>query len=333
MASVNLVIIQLLHTQTNHTDFLRVCWEKMTNEQKHEVFHFLYITGQHKTFLSALRLEIPSTTPIIPWSHLFSILHQNTKLQNETIRFFKKANICPEEFSQFRVPNAELKALWKKKKQTVIQRYHDKKSELLKDLDIARQQGFKEQKAKILDELQSLYPNDAEVLAAVTAEKELQARNTIHKFFQKRLSQNEWFPSKSHESPETQKLITDSVEEAVKNFPQLALDFAIMLYQMECYTEALAITDSLPQSENVLWHKLHIAIEGKQYARALSAIDALKTHRISNENSFSLMYYQSISLFGLGNTVDAQKIMRHIVKIRPDFKSADSLLNEWDHEK
>lgn len=334
MASVNLVIIQLLHTKTNQSDFLRVCWDKMTEPQKREVFHFLYLTDQHKTFLSALRLELNSLNPFIPWSHLFAILNNNNKLHTESIHFFKKANVCLDEIGKFRIQHPLLKSLWDQKKKTVLAKYQDKKSELLKDLDVARQQGFKEQKSKLLDELKQLYPNDPEILVAITAEKELQARSTIHKVFQKKLSQNEWFPSKADIDPQVQKNIMKSVTKALKKSPDSAHDFAIMLYQMELYSEALAVIDKIqPKDERTLWHSLQIAIDGKQYARALSDIDALKQSSISNENSFSLMYYQAISLHGLGRSSEAQKIMSHIVKIRPDFKSADSLLIEWDNEK
>lgn len=80
MASANLVIIQLLHTKTNQAEFLRLCWDKLSQQQKAEIFHFLYLSDQHKTFLSALRTELSLDEPFIPWSYLFAILLRIKKL-------------------------------------------------------------------------------------------------------------------------------------------------------------------------------------------------------------------------------------------------------------
>lgn len=334
MVSANLVIIQLLHAQTNQAEFLRLCWEKLTKDQKREVFHFLYLSGQHKTFLSALRMEINTEDPLIPWTHLFAILHISNKINVEVVRSFIHSHASSKEIGRFRIAHPELISLWQKTKQDALTNYESKKKELLSSLDFARQQGFKDQRIKILDELKMLYPGDPEILKAFESEREHLARSTIHKVFQKKLAQSDWFPTVSDIDPEIAKKIFKSSKKYLKKKPQMALDIAIMFYQMEMYPEALLIIDTISEkTAHVLWYALQISIDGKQFARALSIIDVLRHKQLTSDHSFSLLYYQALALFGLGQRSEAKQIIANIVKIRPDFRSADSLLLDWENEK
>lgn len=334
MVSANLVIIQLLQSQTNQQDFLRLCWEKLTKVQKREVFHFLYLSGQHKTLLSALRMEINTEDPLIPWTHLFGILHHANKINADTISMFVNASTSQEEIGRFRIHHPELIQLWQKRKQDTIVKYEEKKKELLASLDFARQQGFKDQKSKILDELKMLYPNDAEVALALQSEREHLARSTIHKVFQKKLAQSDWFPTTSDIDPEVAKKMMKSAKKYLKKNPDFSIDIAIMFYQMDMYAEALLIIDGMKiKTAHTMWYALQISIDGKQYARALSIIDVLRHRQLNNEHSFSLLYYQALALFGLGQKSEAKQIIANIVKIRPDYRSADSLLLDWENEK
>ncbi len=334
MVSANLIIIQLLHAQTNQADFLRLCWEKLTKNQKREIFHFLYLSNQHKTFLSALRMEINVEDPVIPWTHLFAVLNAANKLNPDVVKTFVNSSTSGSEIGRFRINQPDLIELWNKRKQEASARYESRKRDLIKELDFARRQGFKDQRQRILDELESLYPGDAEVEAAFQSERELHARSTIHKVFQKKLAQNDWFPTSNDIDPAVAKELLQFSKKYLKKHPSLTIDIAILFYQMDMYEEALLILDSSKEkTSHILWYALQISIDGKQYARALSVIEQLRHRQLNNDNSFSLLYHQALALFGLGQKSEAKQIIANIVKIRPDYRSADSLLIEWDNEK
>lgn len=334
MVAANLIIIQLLHAQTNQAEFLRLCWEKLTKEQKREVFHFLYLSGQHKTFLSALRMEINSEEPFIPWTHLFAVLNAAGKLNPEVVKNFVNSSATSSEVGRFRINQPDLITLWNKRKQEASKRYEDRKHELIKELEFARRQGFKDQRQRLLDELKSLYPDDAEVEATFQVEREFMARSTIHKVFQKKLAQSDWFPTSTDIDPDIAKQMLRSAKKYLKKNPVMALDMSLLFYQMDMYEEALTIIDGMPEkTSHTLWYALQIAIDGKQFARALSIIDNLRHKQLNTEHSFSLLYHQALALFGLGQKSEAKQIIANIVKIRPEFRSADSLLLEWENEK
>lgn len=237
--------------------------------------------------------------------------------------------------TRFRVNMPQLIELWIKHKEKIIENYKNKKKELLDSLDFARQQGFKEQRAKILDELKKFYPSDKDVDLAFHSEREYVARNTINRVVQKKLSQNDWYSGINDVDTKTANHLFKKVKAYTKkNGTALLSDFMIMFYHLEMHSEAMKVFDlATEKSPSLLWHALQIAIDGKQFASALSMIDLLRREYLNSENSFSLLYYQALALFGLGKKSEAKQIIANIVKIRPDFRSADTLLLEWDNEK
>lgn len=331
MIKPNLIIIQLLHSKTHQTDFLRTCWENVTLEQKKDIFHFLYLSGNYKTFLNLLRIELNLQKSFVPWTHLFAILKAVNKLNDSVVMIAKKSKTSREEMARFRVAMDSLVTVWEEKKQDVQNAYIEKKKNLISALETAKQQGLKDQKLKIIAELNTFYPNDIDVANIQLVEKEQLARNTIHKVFQKKIVQSDWFSTAPDVDTKISQRLESRAKEYLKKNPKLALDIAIMFYQMDMFSESLKIIDDIEvKNSNHLWYALQIAIDGKQYASALNIIDSLKDGNLKNENFFSLLYYQAISLFGLGQKSEAKQILLNIAKIRPNFKSIDSLLIEWE---
>jgi hypothetical protein len=332
--SANLVIIQLLHAPSNHAEFLRACWENLSPRQKKEIFYFLYAGEQYKTFLTMVRTELTTENPYIPWTHLFSILVKIKKLSPDILKNFL-STAPKEEHGVFRVNRPELVELWEARKKNRLETLRQQKETLLKSLEFAKQQGIREQRNKVLTELKKLFPQDKQVEMAFHEEREFKARNTLNRISNKRsqsASQNtggEKFDGKI-----VARLAKQGLKAIAKN-PKMALDMATLFFQMELYPESLKMIDAVKKKPSqVLWLELYISIEAKQFARALSVISLLKRKKdTDSEKSFSLLYFQALSLHGLGQLSEAKQIIKNIVKIRPRFKSATSLLLEWENDK
>jgi hypothetical protein len=188
MAAPNLIIIQLLHTQSNHTEFLRLCWDKLSPDQKKEIFHFLYLSGLHKTFLAILRVEINSDAPNIPWTHLLAIVSRHRKLDPVVVKAFINSGSSQDQLGLFRIDVPELNEIWQRNKEQRIESFTARKGELLKELEFAKQRGFRDQRAKILNDLRKMYPGDPEVMPVLQTEKEFHARQTLSKVTSRRLN-------------------------------------------------------------------------------------------------------------------------------------------------
>jgi tetratricopeptide (TPR) repeat protein len=332
--SANLVIIQLLHAPSNHAEFLRACWENLTHQQKKEIFYFLYSGKQHKTFLTILRTELNTESPFIPWTHLFAILEKIKILTPDMVKTF--LGVGPEEeHGVFRINQPLLMEAWIKRKQDRLDTLKEQKETLLNSLEFAKQQGIREQRDKILTELKKLFPTDKQVEMAFHEEREFKARNTLNRISNRRNQPLERAPVGEKLDKRLIDRFAKQGLKAIKKNKSLALEMATMFLQMELYPQALMMIDAVKtKSSTVLWHELYISIEAKQFARALSVISVLKRKKdTDSDKSFSLLYFQALSLHGLGQTREARQIIKNIVKIRPHFKSATSLLLEWENDK
>lgn len=332
----NLIIIQLLHSPSNPAEFLRLCWDNLSVKQKKEIFYFLYNSKQYRTFLITLRLEMTTETPTVPWTHLFSILKKYQLLSEAEISLFLNSNTSTEDFTQFRINDTQLSELWNARKQKVLKDYQSKKDELIRALAFAKQQGLKEARLKTIKELSALYPNDNDILNLLSQEKEFQARQTITRISQKKEATFE-HPAASKDTDEVIALRAALLRQCLnklKSQPESAADLVLLLYHMDLFTEALKLIDSITAVDTkLIWYEVMICIEIEQYVRGLSALHKLKSTKLDFiDQSFSIMYFHAIILNGLGHKAEAQQMLKNIIKIRPQFKSAASLLNEWEQD-
>ncbi|MBY0313939.1 MAG: hypothetical protein K2Q26_00335 [Bdellovibrionales bacterium] len=333
----NLVIIQLLHSPANPAEFLRLCWDNISRKQKKEIFYFLYNAKQYKTFLTVLRLEMNSEDPMIPWTQLFTILIRVNLLNEDELAAFLSSGVSTQEFAKFRVNHSRLSQLWDETKQTVLLNFDQKRDELLKSLEFAKQQGLKEPRLKILNELIRNYPNDEQVLKILSQEKEFQARQVIARATSKKEMANDirLTASPQHIDDELRARLLKQALEKVKKNPQMAVDLTVMFYHMDFYDEAFQIIEADRTGDvRLIWYEIIISIEAEKFVRAMSAINRLKGVRLEEaDSSFSMMYYHALVLHGMGHKAEALQVLRNIVKIRPQFKSAVTLLSDWENEK
>jgi tetratricopeptide (TPR) repeat protein len=331
--SANLVIIQLLHTSSDHTDFLRLCWDQLSAQQKKQIFHFLYLSQQYKTFINILRQEMLSEHPTIPWTHVFALLHRWKKLNKYNLKSLVNLDSPTDDMTEFRVDFPELNEIWQKKKQKKLAEYENKKQSLLKELDFAKNQGLKEKRVQAIDQLKKFFPNDKAIASVSLAEKEFQARNAYNRLLSKKTRSISHKKEAPEISPEELEQTIKTIKKYLKKNADYAYDFSLMFMQMDVPLYGLMVIDLLKKkSQKLLWYELQLCLNGKQYARALSTIDLLQKTKITSEHSFSLLYYQAVALYGLGKKSSAIQIIKNILKIRPQFKSASSLLLEWESE-
>lgn len=330
--SANLIILQLLHTSEDPGEFLRLCWDQLFPEQKKQIFHFLYLAKQEKTFVQTLRMELQLPENTIPWAELFALLKKWNRLTPLTFQSLLPNN-KDGEFLDFRVNTPELIDLWNKKKKKKIAEYEDRKKDLLRDLEFAKNQGLKEKRMDALNQLKKFFPNDKSVATALQSEREFKARHLYNKLSAKK--ENRIYTKKDSLtfSPEEIDAFFKTIKKQLKKNADYAYDFSLFFLEMDLPLLALKVIDLLKKkSQKMLWYDLQISIEGKQYARALNTAALLQKNKMTSDQSFSLLYYQALALYGLGNKNDAIRIIKGILRIRPQFKSASSLLLEWGIE-
>lgn len=220
---------------------------------------------------------------------------------------------------------------------TAKRQHEEKRADLMRRLEYARVNRLITQERRILEEIQAFDPNDP----ALRREKDLfefrEAQEIVANALAQSPPKSELERKFSRLSPETREAARPIVKQAramAKTASEQELyDLAMMLIFMELYGEAITLLESRRLSERIDWLILETMILGRQYAAALGEVENLEVKYAGlPEAPFALTYARARALWGLGDTVTAIELMRSLVKVRPGYRSASTLLQQWIEE-
>lgn len=124
--------------------------------------------------------------------------------------------------------------------------------------------------------------------------------------------------------------LTQEVQKLVGEHGQAAYDFAIGMWFMEFFDCALVLVDGMKPTTGSDWLKTELLIRIRRYLDALEWLVQLEKKYIENPDTpFAITYWRAQALWGLGQSTAAIELMRSLVQVRPDYRSASSMLNEW----
>jgi hypothetical protein len=224
-----------------------------------------------------------------------------------------------------------------RRKENAKRQHEEKRADLMRRLEYARVNRLITQERRILEEIQAFDPNDP----ALRREKDLfefrEAQEIVANALAQSPPKSELERKFSRLTPETREAARPIVKQAramAKTANEQELyDLALMLIFMELYGEAVAILESRRLSERIDWMILETMILGRQFAAALGEVENLEVKYAGQpEAPFALTYARARALWGLGDTVTAIELMRSLVKVRPSYRSASTLLQQWIEE-
>lgn len=132
------------------------------------------------------------------------------------------------------------------------------------------------------------------------------------------------------EQEASKKLMVASAKDFATKDPSKAYDLALNLHFMDFNIEALEILKKAPASASVDWLRLELMIFARRYVDALGEATALEARYATDpEAAFAITYARARALKGLGQTELATDLLRSLVRVRPSYKSAQSLLMDW----
>jgi hypothetical protein len=104
----------------------------------------------------------------------------------------------------------------------------------------------------------------------------------------------------------------------------------MLFYFIEAYTQALTILNLAPSSPERDWMTLDLLIECRRFVECLVSVDQVEiAHCHDPETTFGAAYIRARALHGLGQDAQAIEILQSIVNIRPNYRSARTLMHEW----
>lgn len=215
--------------------------------------------------------------------------------------------------------------------------HEEKRADLQRQLEYARVNRLLSQEKRLLDEIQAFDPGNTELSREKNLFEFREAQEIVENALAHSPPKAEIERKFSQLSPELKK----AAEPILKRVRELAnkanesqvYDLALMLIFMELHDEGVALLEKRRLSTRIDWLLLETLILGRQYAAALGEVESLEVkYAGDSEAPFALTYARARALWGLGDTITAIELMKSLTRVRPTYRSATTLLQQWLEE-
>ena len=312
------------------------------NSDAMEVGRFLYNAGLHKQLIQFAVKQLKNNK-LVPWpfviqsltDHKISIseshakiLYKNmlTKTEQENSPYIFACKNWGENFQEFELFRTVF--LDKLREENITT-----KDELLKSLEFVQSQGLIDEESKIINQLLEVEPDNKEFLQLRKNLKETMALQFIRK--QRQSQQNLQFqrentlPFFSKDTPLKKRLLKDALEISRK-YPKKTKSMAVFLYMMGWPDAGAKLLDQEPLNQETSWFYLEWLMEMKQYTACVEmAHQLLQSTDEDPEKLFFINYITAQAFYYLGEEKKAITYLNDIITVRPDYKSAQSLMEKW----
>ena len=229
-------------------------------------------------------------------------------------------------------------AVYRAQKKAHFARTHEqKRADLQRQLEYARVNRLMSQEKRLLDEIQAFDPSDQKL----SREKDSFAYREAQEIVEDALAHSppkaemeRKFSQLSPELKQAAKPIINRVRELANTADEPVLyDLALMLIFMDLHDEGIRLLQDRRKSSRIDWLLLETLILGRQYAAALGEVESLEVkYAGDSEAPFALTYARARALWGLGDTVTAIELIKSLTRVRPAYRSANTLLQQWTEE-
>lgn len=310
---------------------------------------FMAAAGLHSLILLQIRRCLKKEV-VLPWSALVETLavlkvplepmdvdavFEGVGEQSQTFQTDCMADLVESQgLDQYDTRAPEFRA---QKVAHIRRRHAEKRADLQRQLDYARVNRLLSQEKRILDEIQAFDPSDVEF----SKEKDLFEFREAQEIVENALAHSppkseieSKFSTLSPEMKEAVKPILKRVQQLAKKATEPELyDLALMLIFMDLHDESAALLDPRRLSTRIDWLLLETLVLGRQYAAVLGEVESLEVkYAGDSEAPFALTYARARALWGLGDTITAIELMKSLTRVRPTYRSATTLLQQWTEE-
>ena len=309
----------------------------------HEVARFLYRSQLYKTLLE-YSLDKLNRGKSVPWSFVIKVLTDHrVPIPKKNIKILfqhwlsQPKNQHPSLWacSELKDKSSDFAEL-KKNYLKIHDQSEDtgeEEKELLKDLRFAKSQGFFQEEARIINKLISLNPHHEDYQKHQKNLKEKWAKRIFTKKRTEHSSKNIIPKLFAPEESMVKNNICKKVNQLVKKQPQQAKNLALFLYFMRWPEQSFTLLENHSKNKNDIYFLLDWLIETNQYVLSLDHIHRIIQAQGKQPEILFLMNYKKAQvLYYLGKEKEAIEHMTDIIRIRPNYRSAQSLLSQWTEE-
>lgn len=311
--------------------------ESCSDQDKRSLLLFAYNSGLIRPIADNLAIMVRQKK-YFPPDLLIEILALNIKLQQQELvghllKAVNELNLADEVIFSYRWDRLtdEIKSLRK--------HYLQKKSELLKKqrhilmekLTFYRSEHLFEEEKKTLGILAKIWPQDPEIAILGEEFKERWARFVIG---QRQSEMARSYQLKVEITDPREKKFLDFLGQELLQLAQMhphyAYDFAILLSNMGEPINALRILINSPERLDSDWLRSELLLQSQLNIECLEYLLTLENRYAENpETAFAVTYMRAQALWQLGQHHAAIELLQTLLQVRPNYRSASSLLTEW----
>lgn len=311
----------------------------LTEEEQIDCAQFLVASGQYRALFERVN-KLLSEKMKLPWAQLAEAVGYTkiapTKTEIDAIlegakeQESEEALIRSYQLDLWDRRFIELRAALQSRKAIDLA---ERKQALKDKLEFMRAQRMLEQEADILEEVQKLFPNEPEFAAEREAFEIRWAREVIANVSPHTdpTSELAWKADRLTPEQQTSKgMIVERAKKMAHANSKLAHDLAVCLHFMDFNSEAIEVLNLGPDSEAADWLRLELMIKARQFVNVLSEGSRLEVLYAANpDTAFAVVYARARALWGLGQSEMAIDLMSSLIRIKPNYKSAQALLSDW----
>ena len=297
---------------------------------------FLFSAGLHKHLLQYL-IERLKKNQSVPWKYLFALIqkHHLNEGKETAVQVFLRNNPDPSLL----VNSCCLKSmeLINFRNEYLEQSYEqDVQLNIEKELQISRSQKLLKKEG---DLIQNLIQSDEKNPLFQQQWREYQYKKAGNVFDEYKQAHPEVFYS-------AQKCIPPEEDEILKNLmaglkdlakqhsPQIINDIIVMLSSTGWTHLALEFLENHLDTHERKWIYLELLLEDRQFLKCLNFAEQIFMQTKPNsETAFALNYAKAQAYYGLKEYDKAKKILQDLISLRPQYRSAKTLLSQWKSEE
>ncbi len=312
---------------------------ELTTDDVDRVAHFLITFGFHNALAENLALKAKEKA-LLPWGAVARIIATTSEKPSKEVVDNLFVGASEQESLDLFVRMPSLDAIdtrfAKIRTEMTLERkmkFVKLRSDYLDQIAILRNDRMFEKERDLLKRLLEYFPNDPVIKEQYAELSTRQARERLDRR-SSWLTEEELYYRKEQEIPAELKAVAEEIAEKlfvkVSKNPEMAYNLALGLFQMGHLEAALKILNKAPESTSTDWLKIDLLLESHRYLDVLGELDRLEKKYASDpEITFSTLYLRAQALWGLHQHKSAIEVLESLVKVRPDYRSAHTLLTQW----
>lgn len=340
-AEIRALLVDLRDPQKVAEDLVRRWNLQMLSEDEQRVTaEFLVACGFYPTLFSVARTIVMKQL-MVPWAALAEAIGRAkvkpTENEIDALIVGATAQNAVAELVRSRQLDLWSRKFGEARAQIEAGRKDDlekRKDEIRDKLQFLRANRLTEQERQALEEFKAIAPQDPQVVREMESYDMRWARDVLARRAPLEEASAEELQVRSERlTPEqevSKSLLVARTKELAKNSPQAAYDLALSLHFMDFNAEALEVLSVAGSTPAADWLRLELMILARKYVDVLGEASILEARYASDpEAAFAITYARARALKGLGQVELATDLLRSLVRVRPSYKSAQSLLMDW----